>query len=129
MLRWLPDTVRTKICGAAQQGSLRALLRFYKIPRILFAPNQELIQLLAQETGKPCYLMGRGVDTNLFDPCCRDRSDTTFVLGYVGRLTTEKNIRLLVELEKALLRASADKFRFMIVGQGAEEPWLKAQMQ
>lgn len=129
MLTWLPDRLRTSVCSAAQQGSLRALLRFYKIPRILFAPNQELIQLLAGETGKPCHLMGRGVDTNLFDPCRRHRQDTTFVLGYVGRLTTEKNIRLLVELEKALLRANAGKFRFMIVGQGAEEPWLKAQMQ
>jgi phosphatidylinositol alpha 1,6-mannosyltransferase len=129
LLGWLPHSLRTSICRAAERGSLRALLRFYKIPHILFAPNQELIELLARGTGKACYPMQRGVDTTLFSPARRDRTNKMFVLGYVGRLTTEKNIRFLAELEKSLLQTGANNFRFMIVGQGAEEPWLKSQMQ
>jgi glycosyltransferase involved in cell wall biosynthesis len=106
-----------------------ATLRFYHAAQILFAPNQELIELLEKGTNKPCYLMQRGVDTNLFDPRRRSRSDNTFVIGYVGRLTTEKNIRFLADLERALQTAGVSNFRFLIVGQGAEEPWLKANMQ
>jgi phosphatidylinositol alpha 1,6-mannosyltransferase len=129
LLAWLPEAARVNLCRMIQQSSLRAILRFYKIPRVLFAPNQELIELLTQGTGKPCHAMHRGVDTDLFHPRWRDRRDNAFVLGYVGRLTTEKNIRLLVEIERALEQAAVTNFRFLIVGQGAEEPWLKAKMQ
>lgn len=129
ILSWLPEALRVKLGCTIRQLSLRALLRFYKIARVLFAPNQELIGLVEKGTGKPCYPMQRGVDTALFDPGKRDRTSTTLVLGYVGRLTTEKNIRFLVDLERALQQAGVANYRFMIVGQGAEEPWLKAQMQ
>jgi glycosyltransferase involved in cell wall biosynthesis len=104
-------------------------MRFYKIPRLLFAPNQELIDLLEQGTGKPCYRMERGVDTVLFDPQRRNRGDDDLMIGYVGRLTTEKNVHFLADLEKALLAAGATDFHFSIVGQGAELPRLKAEMR
>lgn len=129
MLSWWPEKLRAKLGPAIRGMSLLALLRFYRIAKLLFAPNQELIDLVGIGTGKPCYPMHRGVDTTLFDPRRRDRSSDTFVLGYVGRLTTEKNIRFLADLEKALQRTGLVKFRFMIIGQGAEEPWLKAQMR
>ena len=129
LLFWVPGRFREKLACTTRQVSLRALLRFYKIARLLFAPNQELINLLQKGTGKACYPMQRGVDTTLFDPCRRDREDKTFVLGYVGRLTTEKNIRFLAELEETLRRLGMLNFRFHVVGQGAEEVWLKANMQ
>jgi glycosyltransferase involved in cell wall biosynthesis len=47
----------------------------------------------------------------------------------VGRLTTEKNIRVLPDLEKALERAGLKNVHFLIVGQGGERPWLESQMQ
>jgi glycosyltransferase involved in cell wall biosynthesis len=95
----------------------------------LFAPNRELVELVEKGTGKPCYPMYRGVDTTLFDPARRVRNDHGFVIGYVGRLTVEKNIHFLAELEKALLDAGLANFRFLIVGQGAEEAWLKSNMR
>jgi len=104
-------------------------LRFYRIAQILFAPNRELIELIEKSTGKPCYPMYRGVDTSLFDPACRVRNDDGFVIGYVGRLTVEKNIHFLRELERALVDRGLTNFRFLIVGQGAEEGWLRANMQ
>jgi phosphatidylinositol alpha 1,6-mannosyltransferase len=129
ILSWLPASLRVPLGSRIRQTSLRALLRFYKIAQLLFAPNAELINLVEKGTGKACYSMPRGVDTVLFDPERRSRRDNRFVIGYVGRLTTEKNIRCLVDLEKALIEAGLRNFRFTIVGQGAERAWLQAQMR
>jgi phosphatidylinositol alpha 1,6-mannosyltransferase len=129
LLSLLPEGWKTKLGAAIRQASLQATLRFYRIPRFLFAPNQELIELLEKGTGKACYPMGRGVDTHLFDPSRRDRTDNHLVLGYVGRLTTEKNIRYLVDIERNLEQAGVTNFRFLIVGQGGEEPWLKTNLR
>ena len=129
LLAILPKGFRRKMSVAIQKGSLLATLRFYHIAQILFAPNPELVELIEKGTGKPCYPMHRGVDTKLFDPDRRSRSGSTFVIGYVGRLTVEKNIRFLVDLEQSLVQSGLTNFRFLIVGQGAEEPWLKANLR
>lgn len=129
LLSFLPKILREHLGTAIRHSSLLAILRYYHIAQVLFAPNQELIDLIEQGTGKPCYPMHRGVDTNLFDPRRRDRTDNAFVIGFVGRLTVEKNIHDLVEVERQLVRAGLINFRFLIVGQGAEEPWLRANMQ
>jgi phosphatidylinositol alpha 1,6-mannosyltransferase len=128
-LRALPKNLRHRAGPQIRKACLAAILRFYRIARILFAPNPELMDLLQRGTGKPCYPMGRGVDTDLFDPARRERTSPEFVIGYVGRLTVEKNIRFLAELEQELRNAGLSAFKFLIVGQGAEEPWLKANMQ
>jgi phosphatidylinositol alpha 1,6-mannosyltransferase len=130
--RLFPGSARQAVGTAIREFSLRAILRFYKIPQMLFAPNPELMRMLEKGTGKPVYPMYRGVDTALFTPERRDRSErnrSEFVIGYVGRLTVEKNIRFLAELESSLLRGGLRNFRFSIVGQGAEEPWLRANMR
>ncbi len=131
LLFFLPRVVRERLGAAIEQGSLLATLRFYHIAQVLFAPNQELIDVIEKGTGKPCYPMHRGVDTELFDPRRRDRDriDDTFVIGFVGRLTVEKNIRDLVGLEQNLMQAGLTNFRFLIVGQGAEEAWLRSNLQ
>jgi phosphatidylinositol alpha 1,6-mannosyltransferase len=129
LVPWLPQRDRERLGAVIRRGSLLATLRFYKLAQILYAPNQELIDLLERGTGKPCYLMQRGVDTSLFDSKRRDRSDDTFVIGYAGRLTIEKNIRFLAAIERALEGMELNNFRFLIVGQGAEEAWLKANMR
>jgi glycosyltransferase involved in cell wall biosynthesis len=129
MLSFLPAGLSNCVGVAFRRGSLLATLRFYHAAQVLFAPNQELIEMIEKGTGKACYPMHRGVDTDLFDPRRRDRGDDTFVIGYVGRLTVEKNIRDLVELERRLIQEGLSNFRFLIVGQGAEEPWLRANMK
>ena len=35
---------------------------------VMFAPNPELCQLLERKIGRPCHLMPRGVDAELFHP-------------------------------------------------------------
>jgi phosphatidylinositol alpha 1,6-mannosyltransferase len=106
--------------------TLAAAARFYKLAKVLFAPNLELCAMLEAATGKPCNLMQRGVDTELFSPTKRrrDGSDGRIVLGYVGRLSVEKNIALLVRVAKELKAMGLD-VHFLIVGQGGDEALLR----
>ena len=126
---FFPQAVGEKLAEGAERLSFRASARFYKIPRLLFAPNQEMIQVLESATGKPCYLMSHAVDTAVFNPGLRDRKDGMFRIGYVGRLTAEKNVRALARLERALLDLGHRDFSFVVVGEGAEQEWLRNHMR
>jgi len=126
---FLPQAVAAKLADLTERLSFRATARFYKIPRLLFAPNQEMIGVLEAATGKPCCLMAHAVDTAVFSPELRDRSEGPFRIGYVGRLTAEKNVRALARLEQALLDLGHRDFRFVIVGEGAEAEWLRNHMR
>lgn len=126
---FLPKTAREKLAGVAESLSFRASARFYKIPRLLFAPNPEMTRVLEAATGKPCCLMSHAVDTTSFRPELRDRQEGAFRIGYVGRLTAEKNVRALARLEQALLEMGHRDFHFVIVGEGAEGEWLRNNMR
>ena len=131
---WLLRLVPADHAAAAGRGIERAALaataRFYRLARVLFAPNRELCQLLEQVTERPCLLMPRGVDTEAFSPRFRVRApeDRDFVLGFVGRLSVEKNVALLARLHGELLALGIRNFRFLIIGQGAEEAWLRQHL-
>jgi phosphatidylinositol alpha 1,6-mannosyltransferase len=125
----LSERGKEKYGANVREICLRLTARFYQIARVLFAPNQELIAELERRTHKPCYLMSRGVDTELFHPLRRTRNDGKFVIGYVGRLTTEKNVRFLADLEKGLLARGLDNFEISIVGQGSEDAWLRQNLK
>ena len=126
---FLPDRLRKSICRFLESFSLAGILEFYRPARLLFAPNEELATLLETRTGKPTRIMRRGVNSHLFSPEKRNRTDDTFVLGFVGRLAAEKNVRFLPVLEQALIAAGRCNFKFAIVGQGSEKPWLKKNMR
>jgi phosphatidylinositol alpha 1,6-mannosyltransferase len=113
-----------------ESGALRVMSQFYKMAKILFAPNDELCRMLHQTTGRPCYLMQRGVDTEWFSPTHRRReaSDRTVVLGYVGRLSVEKNVALLARVERELAALGVRAVRFLIVGHGSEEGSLRREL-
>ncbi len=113
----------------AQSASFKLLTLYYRIARVILAPHQGLIRLLERETGKPCRLMRRGVDCKLFDPRRRARRDTSLVIGYVGRLSPEKSVRRLADLERALCQAGLRDFRIEIVGHGGERSWLHANIR
>ena len=102
---------------------------YYKMPQRILAPNQELIDMLQSSTGRKANLMVRGVDTGLYSPSKRTANDGIFRFGFVGRLRAEKNVRLLVELEKRLLAAGKTNFHFLIVGEGNERTYLEENMK
>ena len=123
-----PAGVREKLAAAAEFGSFRAAAAFYGIPRLLFAPNDEMVELLGKTTGRPCFLMSHSVNTEVFRPDLRDRVDGPFRIGYVGRLTPEKNVRFFAQLEKDLLAAGHRDFRIVLIGKGSEETWLRENL-
>ena len=125
----LPAQHVAKAERGIEAATLDVAARFYKLAQVLFAPNPELCAMLERETGEPCHLMRRGVDTELFSPVRRRRSieDGRITLGYVGRLSVEKNIALLVRVAKEL-RATGVAVRFLIVGQGGDEALLREQL-
>jgi len=73
----------------------------------------------------------RGIDSTIFSATRRTRTegDPTVVLGYVGRLSPEKGIRLLADVEQALIAAGVSNYRFLIVGQGGEREWLEQNLR
>ena len=109
----------------AEKASLQILRAFYSCSRIVLAPNEELVQMMKKLVKRPVFLMQRGVETDLFTPARRTRDDKRFRIGYVGRLTPEKNVRYLAQLGKTLIEAGYSNFEFTIVGQGSEEEWLR----
>ena len=104
--------------------------RFYSVAQVLYAPNPELCALLRRTTGRPCHLMPRGVDAELFHPAKRKREpgDRDQVLGFVGRLSVEKNVALLARVQEELEAIGHQSFRFLIVGHGGDEGWLRERM-
>jgi phosphatidylinositol alpha 1,6-mannosyltransferase len=109
--------------------TLDITLQFYRIAKLLFAPNPELVDMLHTRLRRPTYLMQRGIDTDLFSPKRRTRDGGEFTIGFVGRLSPEKNVRMLAQLEKALHEAGFEDIRFMIVGDGNEREWLIKNMK
>ena len=130
LTRRLSADSRANVERTVEDGALAAILRFYSLAKVLYAPNEELCAMLERATGKPCHLMQRGVDTELFTPARRTRSadDKPFVLGYVGRLSIEKNVALLIRIERELAAMGVFHIRFHIVGHGAEQDELRRHL-
>ena len=127
-LRWCPAAIRKKAKAWAEDQALKISLLFYRFPRVILSPNDELSTLLERETRRPTFLMSRGVDTAAFTPQRRRRTDSCLHLGYVGRLSPEKSVRFLPEVEAALTADGHRQIRFTIVGDGSERRWLQRRM-
>jgi len=126
---FLPDTTVRKMTGFAERKIMDGAVLYYKMPKVVLAPNQELVDLLANGTGRAAFLMTRGVDTDKFAPEKRTAGDGKFRLGSVGRLRAEKNVRLLVDLEQRLLEAGKSNFEFLVVGEGNEREYLEKNLR
>jgi phosphatidylinositol alpha 1,6-mannosyltransferase len=128
-LGWAPESMRTAAVRMTQVQTLRLFLSFYRLGRVLYAPNEELVSMLREHTGKPVHLMERGIDTKLFHPAKRTLHDGVLRIGYVGRMTPEKSVRFFRELEAGLEAAGVPPFRFLMVGDGSELEWLRRQLR
>ena len=129
-LRLLPPEHAEATGQTIEDVTMSAAARFYSVAQVLFAPNLELCAQLERLTGRRCHLMARGVDADLFHPAKRNRNpeDRDHLLGFVGRLSVEKNIALLAKVQQELEEKGHRSFRFLIVGHGAEERWLREHL-
>ena len=125
----LSGDTRQLILGMTESFVLHACMRFYQIAQVSLAMNAEDVEMVGKHTGKPVFPMRRGVNVLQFSPTKRTVQDNIFRFGYVGRLCPEKNVRFLVELERALLSDGIDRYRFLVVGDGGERPWLERKLQ
>ncbi len=125
MTGFLGRSLSGKLGGMAEKAALVILRCFYRKAAMVLAPNEDLVRLVGELSGKPVFPMKRGVDTQLFSPTRRKRVEDSFRLGYVGRLTAEKNVRFLAELGTALKILGRDNFQIVIVGEGGEEAELR----
>ncbi len=127
-LALIPEKSSAALTNLIERKILDGAKLYYKMPQVILAPNQELLEMLAKGTGRKVRLMIRGVDTEMYSPDFRTVSDKIRRLGFVGRLRAEKNVRLLVEIEKRLLAAGQTNFKFLIVGEGSERKWLETNL-
>ena len=128
MLAGFPSGARTSLARAVERFVMDCVCWFFGRGAVIFAPNPELIDLLRARTGKPVFPMGRGIDTELFRPERRTRTDCDLVIGFVGRLMPEKGLRLLPRVDEALRAAGVPEVRFQITGDGTEREWLERNL-
>ena len=123
---WFPERISRSLSEKVERYSFRGLMRLNFLAQMQLAPNEELVEILRAETGRPASLMSRGVDTEFFTPAKRRRTgNEPFVLGFVGRLRPEKNVRLLGEIDSKLRESGVSGYKWLIVGEGTEAGWLR----
>jgi len=129
MLRFMPSGFVNRVTGFAERKILDGAVLYYKMPKVVLAPNEELISILGAGTHRRSQIMTRGVDTELFSPEHRTVDDDVFRIGFVGRLRAEKNVSMLVDLERELIARGLNRFKFCIIGEGNERAYLERNMK
>jgi glycosyltransferase involved in cell wall biosynthesis len=129
MFSFMPDSAVSKVTNFAERKILDGSVLYYKMPKVVLAPNQELVDLLGKGTNRKAFLMTRGVDTEVFSPVKRTVNDNVFRFGFVGRLRAEKSVRMLVHLENELIKAGKTNYKFLIVGEGNEREFLEKNLK
>ena len=130
-LNKLPEKFRRTLGNTIEKVVLRGSMKMYFLAQVQLAPNEELVDMMRRMTRRPSFLMSRGVDTDFLSPekRRRDIGDDKFIIGYVGRLQAEKDIRFLAELDESLEKAGLTEYKFLIVGEGNEESWLRKNLR
>lgn len=128
LVAFLPKGILDPTATWSQDWGLGILLWFYGFANVTLAPTTTQVEWLEKELHRASFLMPRGVDAEQFNPKHRTVHDGIFRLGFVGRVTPEKGVRLLREIEQALLADGMNQFRIVVVGDGSEVAWLKRRL-
>lgn len=120
--------------GTLVRTALAWLRHIHNSTLLTFAPSDDVVATLTRERFKNVKLLGRGVDTRLYDPVKRSAElrkswgadAITPVAIYVGRVAGEKNIPLASEAVEAMRKTLPD-LRFVIVGDGPERKKLELE--
>jgi phosphatidylinositol alpha 1,6-mannosyltransferase len=129
---------QTDVAGFARQYGIRAsaatarwLGRIHRRADLSLAPSRSAVAQLEAMGIDDAYIWGRGVDLDLFNPARRneDLHDrwarglhgglAQVVVGYVGRLSSEKQVRRLAQV------ARVPGIRLVVIGDGPDRAWLE----
>lgn len=128
-LSFVPKNLRARLIGPLERQTLRGLVRFYKSARFTLAPNETYVNLLRERNGRPSFLMKHGVDLTQYSPATQRNAKEPFCIGYVGRLTAEKNVRVFAKIDDVLQLAGERNYRFLIAGDGGQQEWLQTHLR
>jgi len=128
-LGFLPGKITRPTSSWVQLQGLRLQHWFYGMAKVTLAPTVPQVEWLEKKLRRPCFLMVRGVDSEQFHPSRRTEQDGLLRIGFVGRVTPEKGVRLLAKIEAALEAAGLQNFRIIVVGDGSEVNWLKKRLR
>jgi UDP-2,3-diacylglucosamine pyrophosphatase LpxH/glycosyltransferase involved in cell wall biosynthesis len=132
------EYMRRYSLGGLQPMAMAYLKRFHGRADCTLAPSQELVEKLKAEGFGNVHLLGRGVDTGLFDPAKRcehlrgewGARSAAPVAMVVGRVAAEKNLELAM-IAFSEMRAAVPDLRCVVVGDGpireklaARHPWV-----
>ncbi len=120
--------------GFLKNAGLAYFRWFHNRTACTFAPSVDVVAALGAAGFQNLHLMGRGVDTQLFNPARRDESlraswgagPDTPVAMCVGRLAAEKNLPLVVQAWTRLRPIRPD-LRLVLVGDGPMRSSLERQ--
>ena len=129
LIGFLPQSVSGPIVSWTQDRGLGVLLWFYGFAAVTLAPTAPQVEWLERELRRPSFLMPRGVDAELFHPKRRTANDGKLRLGFVGRVSPEKGLRLLRQIERTLESRGITDFEILVVGDGSEIQWLKKRLK
>jgi len=123
-LKKFPASIKNLLAELSQTAIWKMLVWFYAKSDVVLAPSQEIKKRL-KILGRPIAIFPRGVDASLFDPNNRPKklNHKLPVALYVGRLSTEKNLDLLVKIWQK--RKDAELW---LVGDGPYQEGLKNQL-
>jgi len=120
--------------GMLIRTALAWLRHIHNSTCITFAPSADVVAVLTGEKFRNVRLMGRGVDTVLYDPARRSETlrlawgagPETPVAVYVGRIAGEKNIPLAIDAMLEMRRSLPD-LKIVLVGDGPMRSKLEAE--
>lgn len=118
----LPDYIKYSLTEFSQAAVWQFLKWFYAKTDVVLAPSQTIRKKL-KILNRPLEIFPRGVDTEVFNPKHRSKKTKKLTALYVGRLSTEKNLDLLVKIFK-----KRNDIELWLVGDGPYQKGLKAQL-
>ena len=129
---------QTDVAGFARQYGVHASAatarwvgRLHRRADLTLAPSRSAVAQLEAMGIEDSYIWGRGVDLDLFSPAQRNEDlhehwargphfgREKVVVGYVGRLCAEKQVRRLAEVSRI------PGARLVVIGDGPDRDWLE----
>lgn len=125
--------------GGLQPVAMAYLRRFHQRADCTLTPSQDVVDKLRAEGFNNVHLLGRGVDTDLYQPAKRcemlraewGASPGASVVVIVGRVAAEKNLDLAMKTAEQMRQAVPD-MRCVVVGDGPlrekiadKYPWVR----